>query len=111
MLRSFGFISCGFEEVVAFFFGEEVADLSDRLPELVVGSGSGLSDQGLELGECHLDRVEIGAVGRQEEEPRADVFQDRGGLWAAVGGKVIQDHHVALVQGRGQLGFDLQVKE
>jgi hypothetical protein len=28
-----------------------------------------------------------------------------------VGCKVIQDHHVALVQGRGQLGFDLQVKE
>ena len=31
MLRSFGFISCGFEEVVAFFFLEEVADLADGL--------------------------------------------------------------------------------
>jgi hypothetical protein len=89
VLRSFGLISCRFEEVVAFFFPEEVADLDDFLPELVVGSGSGFSDQSLELGECHFDGIEVGGVWRQEEEPCADVFQDRGGLRAAVGGKVM----------------------
>ena len=51
MLRSIGLISCRFEEVVALFFLEEVADLADGFPELVVGSGCGFSDQGLELGE------------------------------------------------------------
>ena len=55
-MRSIGFISCSFEEVVAFFVLEDVADGSDGLPELVIGSGGGLSDQGLDLGECHLDR-------------------------------------------------------
>ena len=44
MLLSIGFISGGFDQVVAFFFGEEVADLADRLPELVAGPGCGLSE-------------------------------------------------------------------
>ena len=66
---------------------------------------------GLELGEGHFDRVQVGAVGRQKQEPRADVLQDRGGLWAFVGGEVVPDHDVAAVQGRGQLGFDIEVEE
>ena len=124
MLRSIGFISCGFEEVVALFVLEEVADLSDGLPELVAGSGCGFSDQGFELGERYLDslagrrlhaiavrRVEVGGIWRQEQEPRADIFQDGGGLGAAVRGEVVQYHDVPLVQGRGQLGFDLEVEE
>jgi hypothetical protein len=48
-LRSVGFISRSFEEVVAFFLLEEIADGSDSLPELVVCSGGRLSDQGLIL--------------------------------------------------------------
>ncbi len=40
----------------------------DGLPELVVCSGCCLSDQGLDLGECHLDGVEVGRVWRQEFE-------------------------------------------
>jgi hypothetical protein len=44
-----------------------------------------------------------------KNEPGTDVFQNFGGLWAAVCGKVVQYHDVALVQGRGQLGFDIKV--
>ncbi len=44
VLRSIGFITRSLEEVVAFFLLEEVADASDGLPELVVCSGSGLSE-------------------------------------------------------------------
>jgi len=44
-------------------------------------------------------------------EPGADVFQDRGGLRAAVRSEVVQDHDVALVQGRGRLGLDIEVEE
>ena len=64
-------------------------------------------------GECPIDfnGIEVGGVCRQEREPCADVFQDRGGLRAAVGGKVIQDHHVALVPGRGRSGLDAKVEE
>jgi len=46
-----------------------------------------------------------------KNEPGTDVFEDFGGLRAAVGGEVFQDHHVSLVQGRGQLGFDMKVEE
>jgi hypothetical protein len=62
-LRSIGFVSSSFEELVALLFGEEIADVSDGLLELVVGPGCGFSDQGFELGECHLDWVEIGEYG------------------------------------------------
>ena len=41
--------------------------MTDRLPELVIGAVGCLSDQGLELGEYHLDGVEIGAVWWQEK--------------------------------------------
>jgi hypothetical protein len=43
-LRSFGFRDCRFAEVVAFFFLEKVADLANGFPDLVAGSGSGLSE-------------------------------------------------------------------
>jgi len=39
---------------------------------------------GLEFGEGHLDRIEIGAVGRQEEEPGSPLLEDRLGLRALV---------------------------
>ena len=85
MLRSIGFIPCGFEEVVAFFILEEVADVSDGLLELVIASGGRLSDQRLELGESNLDWIEIGGIWWQEQEPRTDVLQDRGGFCATTG--------------------------
>ena len=61
-------------------------------------------------GDC-FSRRKGRRAGRQEQEPGADVFEDRGGLGAAVGSKVVQYHHVALLQGRGQLGFDAEVEE
>ena len=75
MLRSIGLISCGFEEIVAIFFGEEVADVADRLPELVMGPDCGFADLSLEFCEYEdanamgsrehpvdLDRVEVGGA-------------------------------------------------
>ena len=43
-MRSFRFISCGFDEVMALFFLEKVADLADGFPERVTDAGSGLSE-------------------------------------------------------------------
>ncbi len=85
--------------------------MADCLPELVVGSGYGFSDQGFEFCKCDLDRVEIGGVWQQEQELCADVLEDRGGLWALVGGKVVEDDNVARLQGLGELGFDVEVEE
>ena len=55
VLRLIGFIPSGFEKVVAFLLGEEIADMSDGLLECVVGPCSRSADQGLDLGECYLD--------------------------------------------------------
>jgi hypothetical protein len=46
-----------------------------------------------------------------KNEPGTDVFQDSGGLRAAVRGEVVQDDNVALVLGRGQLRFNIKVEE
>ena len=40
-------------------------------PEGVDGSDRPLAQMRLELGECHFDWIEVGAVGRQEQEPCA----------------------------------------
>ena len=43
------FISWGFEEVVAFFWGEETSDVADRLPELFICSSFALADESLQV--------------------------------------------------------------
>jgi len=67
LLRSKRIVSAMTDVVGAFFRGEEVQGASDEIPEGVDGSGLGLPQQFFEFGECHLDRIEIGAVGRQEQ--------------------------------------------
>ncbi len=52
-----------------------------------------------------------GEYGGREQELCADVLEDRGGLWALVGGKVVEDDNVARLQGLGELGFDVEVEE
>ena len=59
-MRLIGSVSCGIEEVEAFFVSEEVADVTNGIPERIVSAGGGLSDQGLELWECHLNGIENG---------------------------------------------------
>ncbi|WP_426037586.1 hypothetical protein [Cypionkella sp. TWP1-2-1b2] len=44
MSRLIGSVSYRFEEVVAFFVGEQIADVTDRLPKLIVGSGGSFSE-------------------------------------------------------------------
>ena len=63
-------------EIIPTFLGlEEVADIADGAPEGVIGSRLGLSQERFELGEGLLDRIEIGRVFRQEQEPGAALGQ------------------------------------
>ena len=70
----------GIDEVSLAFVGIEVVEEeAGSFPGCLDGSFGGLSHQVLELGEDLLDRVEVGAVGRQEQEPgahRADRLTD-----------------------------------
>lgn len=62
------------------------------------GSGGGLSEQGLELGEGHLDRVEVGRVWRQEQEPRSDLLDGFAHAADLVSRQIVHDHDVAGVK-------------
>ncbi len=57
-----------------------------------------------------LRRVEVGTVGRQEQEPGAMVPEDADGLGVSVNGEVVEHDDVTPGQGRGELGLDPQVK-
>lgn len=49
--------------------GEEGADFAERVDNGVEGSGADPAQVGLQLGEGHLDGVEVGAAGGQRQEP------------------------------------------
>src|SRR4029077_11548583 len=76
----------------------------DGLPQAVDRSFGGLSQRRLELGEAQLDRVEIGAVGRQVEDLgalRLDDLADAGDFMAV---QIVEDYDVAGPQcGRQEL--------
>ena len=68
MARLIWIISCVSDECGSFVRWECVQEGSNPSPCFLDGSCLGLADERLELGEHHLDRVEIGTVWRQEEE-------------------------------------------
>ena len=109
-MRLIGRISGGVEKVPAFLGLEEAADIADGFYERVVGSGLGCAHMGLEFGEGHFDRVQIGAVGRQEQEPGALCLEAFGGCLAFMAAEIIEKDHVALVEGWGQLGLHIDVE-
>lgn len=98
------------EEVSAFCWSDELADISDASPERVEGCGGDASELGLELGEGHFDRVEIGTVGRQEEEPGASFGQALGRTVALMDREIVEDDDVALGQCWGELGLDVEIE-
>ncbi len=74
--------------------------MADGGPEVLLGACGGLFEEGLELGEGHLDGVEVGAVGGQVKQLGAcglDGCPDPGEL---VGRQVVHDDDVARRQGR-----------
>ncbi len=96
---------------MAFLWGEEVADFADGAPEGVDGSDRPGSEERLEFGEGHLDRIEVGTIGRQEQEPCA--FGEDGFLcrWAFVSRQIVGDDDVARPEGRDQLRLDIGLED
>ena len=90
------------EVVGAFLWRELLEDLSDAIPQGAYGSFSGFSQEGLELGEDQLDRVQIWRVGRQEEKLGAGSFDELPDCLALVGRQVVHHHDVSFGEGRTQ---------
>ena len=60
--------------VGAFGRVEPLEEAADGLPEVLDGPLGGVAQQLFELGERQFDRVQVRAVGRQEEQGRARAF-------------------------------------
>ena len=95
-------------DVVATFGGGEARQtLAEERPERVDRSAAGLADDGLELGEAQLDGVEVGAVGREEAQRRADGFNGVAHAVDFVSGEIVGNHDVAGLQRRHEDLFDV----
>lgn len=66
------------------------------------GSGIFFAEQCLEFGESLLDRVEVGAVGRQEDELGAGVSEGTAHRAGFVAAEIVHHHDVAGPQGWDQ---------
>jgi hypothetical protein len=64
----------------------------------------------LELGKCHLNRIEIWRVSRQEEESGAALSKGRLCLGAVVHFEIVEDDNVTRPERRGELGFDIDIE-
>ena len=103
-------ISCLFEIIPAFLWLEEAADIADGAPQGVISSGLGLSQEGLELGECHFDRIEIGGVFRQEQEPGAALSQSLCRTRAFMDVQIVQDDDIATPEAWRELRADIGIE-
>lgn len=63
--------------------------------EVINGAPVDAPEMGFELGECHLDRVAIRAIGGQEQKPAPGLFQTLCSPCAFVGGQIIEDNDLA----------------
>lgn len=90
------------EVIAAFFGGESIDQATDAVPEGGNGAFGGFAQHGFQLGEGLFDRVEVGGIGRQVDQPRPGCFDrvlDAGNL---VGGEIIHDHEIARAECRRQ---------
>ena len=70
-----------------------------------------LSQQGFELGEGHLDGIEVRRVGRQKEEPGAARSDDSFDCRAFVKGDVVEDDDVTRRKRWRQLSFNVDLED
>jgi hypothetical protein len=69
---------------------------------VVEGAGSGGPHERFQFRERHLDRIEVGTVGREKSDLRAGGFDRRAHLRLFVDGEIVEHHDIAAPQGRGQ---------
>ena len=102
----------GVNEVVgALGWREEVEELADLSPGGFDVTGLGLSDEMFELGEHLFDGIEVGAVGRQEDEVGAFGSYDGASGVAFVAAEVVQDDDIARRESRGENLLDVEEED
>ena len=72
---------------------------AEQGPERVDRPTAGLAHDGFECGEAQLDGVEVGAVGREEAQRRADGFNGVAYAGDFVSGEIVRDDDVTKSSG------------
>src|SRR5215471_628488 len=104
-------ISGGGEVVSAFFWLVEIANVPDLLPESIDGSGGLCAQMSFKLCEGHLDGIEIGTVGRQEQDPGAPCLNCLLRGLALMGRQIIHDDDIAFFEGWGELFLNVSLED
>ena len=86
---------------------EDTADFRESVEHIGEGSRADSAQVRFEFGECHLDWVQVGAVGRQEQEPASGFAHGFGGGGIPVRGEVVQDDNGARFEFWYQHLFDV----
>ena len=95
-------------EKVGALGGREAGDnIAKRVPKCLDGSQCLGSQEGFELGESLLDRVQIGTVGWQVVQSGADGFDCLADSGDLVGTQIVHDHDVAPYQRGNQNLLDI----
>ncbi len=97
-------------EVEAFARCKELQRDRDELDDLVEAARSRSAQKRFQLGKGQLDRIEVGAVRRQEAEARAHAFNRRLHLRLLMHREVVQDDDVAGTERRDQHLLDVREK-
>ena len=90
----------------AFGWRELVEELADASPCGLDGSLIRLSEQGFELGEDLLDRIEVRTVWGQEQEMGAHGADSSAGGLSFVASQIVEDDDVAGLERRNQVLLD-----
>ena len=99
------------EVVTAFSVCESIEAVSNGGFELVHDSCGGTAEHGFEFGEGQFDGIQVGTVGRQINEARADLFDGLAHTSHFVSRQVIHDHRVPRTQRRDQLLLDVRAED
>jgi len=92
---------------VTFIGSEEIASIADGFDELIEGSCADAPEVGFEFCEGHFDWVQIGAVGRQKEEPASFGFQRGCSCGVFMGAEIVEDDDGSRVERGRELCFDI----
>ena len=95
-------------EVATFSWGEECEREGDQIADLIEGARPRRAQKRFQFREGELNRIEIGTVGRQKPELRADGFDGAANLRLFVGGEIIEDDDIASPQRWREDLFDIR---
>ena len=96
--------------IPTFLRREEFERGGDKCEYLIERSWSRGPEEGFKFGECLFDRIEVGAVGWQKSDQRADRLDSRTDLRLFVDGEVIEDDDVAGAQSRDEDLLDIRTE-